>query len=261
MPEGSSGSPFTVDLAAGESLGFVDLMIDTGASGDFVGQVVVDVTIDDRDLPFSLDDGYLQVGEPDVTTVYALAGYGRLFCLPDPETYWHLVAGAPSSSSSRTSAPPGARGHGGAGGRLRGTVPRGTAAPARGRSRGGRSQPWWPRGGRTTVEVMDTTTPKPRKVPRVLILGGGTVGLYTARRLRKQLGRRDAAIVVVDPRPYMTYAPFLPEVAAGSIDPGTRWLRTGSRCPASTRCRARSAGSSTPPGGSRSRRRRATRTG
>ena len=67
--------------------------------------------------------------------------------------------------------------------------------------------------------VMDTTTPKPRKVPRVLILGGGTVGLYTARRLRKQLGRRDAAIVVVDPRPYMTYAPFLPEVAAGSIDP------------------------------------------
>jgi NADH dehydrogenase len=53
----------------------------------------------------------------------------------------------------------------------------------------------------------------------VLILGGGTVGLYTARRLRKRLGRREAAIVVVDPRPYMTYAPFLPETAAGSIDP------------------------------------------
>ena len=60
---------------------------------------------------------------------------------------------------------------------------------------------------------------KPRKSPRVLILGGGTVGLYTARRLRKRLGRRDAAIVVVDPRSYMTYAPFLPETAAGSIDP------------------------------------------
>jgi NADH dehydrogenase len=53
----------------------------------------------------------------------------------------------------------------------------------------------------------------------VLILGGGTVGLYTARRLRKRLGKREAAIVVVDPRPYMTYAPFLPETAAGSIDP------------------------------------------
>ncbi|WP_456818545.1 NAD(P)/FAD-dependent oxidoreductase [Cellulomonas sp. URHB0016] len=60
--------------------------------------------------------------------------------------------------------------------------------------------------------------PKPRKVPRVVVLGGGTVGLYTARRLRKRLGKREAAIVVVDPRPYMTYAPFLPETAAGSID-------------------------------------------
>nr|WP_136518963.1 MULTISPECIES: NAD(P)/FAD-dependent oxidoreductase [Cellulomonas] len=60
---------------------------------------------------------------------------------------------------------------------------------------------------------------KPRKVPRVVVLGGGTVGLYSARRLRKRLGKRDAAIVVVDPRPYMTYAPFLPEAAAGSIDP------------------------------------------
>jgi NADH dehydrogenase len=59
---------------------------------------------------------------------------------------------------------------------------------------------------------------KSRKVPRVVVLGGGTVGLYTARRLRKRLGKREAAIVVVDPRPYMTYAPFLPETAAGSID-------------------------------------------
>lgn len=60
-------------------------------------------------------------------------------------------------------------------------------------------------------------SPRPRKVPRIVVLGGGTVGLYSARRLRKRLGRREAAIVVVDPRPYMTYAPFLPEVAAGSI--------------------------------------------
>lgn len=77
----------------------------------------------------------------------------------------------------------------------------------------------------TPVSDVDTTTStaarpgKPRKVPRVVILGGGTVGLYTARRLRKRLGKREAAIVVVDPRPYMTYAPFLPEAAAGSIDP------------------------------------------
>ncbi len=62
-----------------------------------------------------------------------------------------------------------------------------------------------------------TVTPRPRKVPRIVVLGGGSVGLYSARRLRKRLGRREAAIVVVDPRPYMTYAPFLPEVSAGSI--------------------------------------------
>ncbi|WP_370741054.1 NAD(P)/FAD-dependent oxidoreductase [Cellulomonas telluris] len=68
-------------------------------------------------------------------------------------------------------------------------------------------------------KLMPAPEGKPRKVPRVVVLGGGTVGLYSARRLRKRLGKRDAAIVVVDPRPYMTYAPFLPEAAAGSIDP------------------------------------------
>ncbi|MFI9486838.1 NAD(P)/FAD-dependent oxidoreductase [Promicromonospora sp. NPDC052451] len=62
------------------------------------------------------------------------------------------------------------------------------------------------------------STPRPRKVPRIVVLGGGSVGLYVARRLRKKLKKREAAIVVVDPRPYMTYAPFLPEAGAGSID-------------------------------------------
>ncbi len=78
-----------------------------------------------------------------------------------------------------------------------------------------------PQSASTSVDepVAPHRQAKPRKVPRVLILGGGTVGLYSARRLRKRLGRREAAIVVVDPRPYMTYAPFLPEAAAGSIDP------------------------------------------
>ncbi len=67
--------------------------------------------------------------------------------------------------------------------------------------------------------VSETPITETRKSPRVLILGGGTVGLYTAQRLRRRLGRREATIVVVDPHPYMTYAPFLPEAAAGSIDP------------------------------------------
>ena len=52
---------------------------------------------------------------------------------------------------------------------------------------------------------------------RVLILGGGYVGLYTAFTLRKKArGRVD--ITVLDRRPYMTYQPFLPEVAAASIE-------------------------------------------
>lgn len=61
--------------------------------------------------------------------------------------------------------------------------------------------------------------PRPRKVPRIVILGGGYVGFYTALRLRRRLGKREAAIVVVDPRSYMTYQPFLPEAAAGSLEP------------------------------------------
>lgn len=69
------------------------------------------------------------------------------------------------------------------------------------------------------ASTVATTKPgKPRKVPRIVVLGGGSVGLYAAKRLRKRLGKREAAIVIVDPRPYMTYAPFLPELAAGSID-------------------------------------------
>src|SRR5690606_12385196 len=71
-----------------------------------------------------------------------------------------------------------------------------------------------------TGEVRDPRrTRAPRTVPRVVILGGGYVGLYTALRLRRRLGRREAAIVVVDPRSYMTYQPFLPEAAAGSLEP------------------------------------------
>ena len=61
--------------------------------------------------------------------------------------------------------------------------------------------------------------PRPRKVPRIVVLGGGYVGFYTALRLRRRLGKREAAIVVVDPRSYMTYQPFLPEAAAGSLEP------------------------------------------
>jgi NADH dehydrogenase len=54
---------------------------------------------------------------------------------------------------------------------------------------------------------------------KILIVGGGYAGLYTARGLERQLGAAEAEITIVDPLPYMTYLPFLPEVAAGSIEP------------------------------------------
>ncbi|MDT0270338.1 FAD-dependent oxidoreductase [Streptomyces sp. DSM 44915] len=57
----------------------------------------------------------------------------------------------------------------------------------------------------------------------IVVAGGGYVGLYSARRLQRRLRRElrggDIRITVVSPDPYMTYQPFLPEAAAGSLSP------------------------------------------
>ena len=46
---------------------------------------------------------------------------------------------------------------------------------------------------------------------RILVVGGGYVGMYTALRLqeklKQELGRGEAEITVVTPEPYMTYQP------------------------------------------------------
>ncbi|HWM16387.1 MAG TPA: FAD-dependent oxidoreductase [Microbacterium sp.] len=55
-------------------------------------------------------------------------------------------------------------------------------------------------------------------MPKILIVGGGYAGFYTAWKLEKLLRRGEADVTIVDPLPYMTYQPFLPEVAAGSIE-------------------------------------------
>ncbi|MEU4476293.1 NAD(P)/FAD-dependent oxidoreductase [Micromonospora sp. NPDC023888] len=52
----------------------------------------------------------------------------------------------------------------------------------------------------------------------ILVVGGGYAGFYTAWKLEKKLRRGEARVIVVDPRPYMTYQPFLPEVVAGSVE-------------------------------------------
>lgn len=55
-------------------------------------------------------------------------------------------------------------------------------------------------------------------VPRILVVGGGYAGFYTAWKLEKHLRKGEAEVTMVDPLPYMTYQPFLPEVAAGEIE-------------------------------------------
>ena len=54
---------------------------------------------------------------------------------------------------------------------------------------------------------------------RIVIVGGGYVGMYTALRLQRKLGADEASVTVIDPQANMTYQPFLPEAAAGSIEP------------------------------------------
>lgn len=54
---------------------------------------------------------------------------------------------------------------------------------------------------------------------RILIIGGGYAGFYTAWSLEKRLRPGEARVTLVEPRPFMTYQPFLPEAAAGSVEP------------------------------------------
>ncbi|MER7762721.1 NAD(P)/FAD-dependent oxidoreductase [Streptomyces sp. NPDC097619] len=72
-----------------------------------------------------------------------------------------------------------------------------------------------------TVKAADTRGEAPGTPPRrrILIVGGGYVGMYTALRLQRGLRAGEAEVTVVTPEPYMTYQPFLPEAAAGSISP------------------------------------------
>src|SRR5690625_745116 len=72
-----------------------------------------------------------------------------------------------------------------------------------------------------SIEAMVTgpSSTSSRRIRRILVLGGGYTGLYAARNLRKSLPRDRAEIALVDERSYLTYQPFLPEAAAGSLEP------------------------------------------
>src|SRR5581483_994541 len=55
--------------------------------------------------------------------------------------------------------------------------------------------------------------------PHIVIAGGGYVGMYTALGLQRQLRAGEARVTLIDPKSLMTYQPFLPEAAAGSLEP------------------------------------------
>ncbi|WP_298183270.1 NAD(P)/FAD-dependent oxidoreductase [Saccharomonospora sp.] len=54
---------------------------------------------------------------------------------------------------------------------------------------------------------------------RILIAGGGYVGLYTALRLQKNMRPGEVEVTVVNPENFMVYRPLLPEVASGTLEP------------------------------------------
>ncbi len=64
---------------------------------------------------------------------------------------------------------------------------------------------------------------------RIVVVGGGYVGMYTSLRLQKKLRKGEAEITVIDPQSHMTYQPFLPEAAAARSSRVT-WSSPCARC-------------------------------
>ncbi len=53
----------------------------------------------------------------------------------------------------------------------------------------------------------------------VVIAGGGFAGAHAARRLEKVMPRQSARLMLVNDVNFLLYTPFLPEAAAGTVEP------------------------------------------
>ena len=60
------------------------------------------------------------------------------------------------------------------------------------------------------------------RTPKILIFGGGYLGLSVARNLERYTTQLD--VTVVEPNGYPTYQPLLPWVAGGHVDPRDVWV-------------------------------------
>jgi NADH dehydrogenase len=62
--------------------------------------------------------------------------------------------------------------------------------------------------------------PREKGPTRVIVLGGGFAGVYTAKHLTEALGaRKDVVVELLSEENYFVFQPLLPEVAAGGISP------------------------------------------
>src|SRR2546423_10766981 len=75
-----------------------------------------------------------------------------------------------------------------------------------------------PRSGNRQLPRPGGEARKGDEMRQILIVGGGYAGFYAAWKLEKKLRKSEAEVTLVDPRPYLTYQPFLPEVVAGSVE-------------------------------------------
>src|SRR3954462_9920332 len=68
------------------------------------------------------------------------------------------------------------------------------------------------------LALASSALPRPDGPTRIVILGGGVAGVYTAKYLTALLGsRKDVEVELLSEENYFVFQPLLPEVAAGGI--------------------------------------------
>ena len=68
---------------------------------------------------------------------------------------------------------------------------------------------------------MEWLRPGERQAPRIVILGGGFAGVYTAFELQKRLRRTPAEIAIVNRENFFVFYPSSPRSSPGRSRPST----------------------------------------